>query len=168
MSFGSSPSANQGRFEASDCIKVLKLGDAEERELVSFLEEEERSSHFRRHPRYRYAKGSGLSIRVYQPGGWISQLIVVPRNISKGGLGFLHGGYVHAGAVCIVKLRRLDGREVIAGGQVVRCCCLCGPVHDIGVSFDRNIEVAEFVEISGAEIAPPEPTAEVQDQAPEE
>lgn len=166
MSFNSILPGLHERLEANDCIKVLKISNAEERELVLILEGEEQTTDCRRHRRYLYIMGAGLPMRVYQPGGSISEFIVVPRNISAGGLAFLHGGYLHAGTLCMVKLKGLDGCEAISTGHVVRCRYLCGRVYDIGLLFENDIQVGDFVKISGADVVPPEQAAEVQEQTP--
>jgi len=71
--------------------------------------------------------------------------IAAPRTISVGGLGFLHGGFVHVGTPCSVTLRDLSGEARSIAGKVVRCSHITRNLHDIGVRFDHDINPADFI-----------------------
>lgn len=129
-------------------IETLRLTPREHEALVLALEEREASegrAQERKAERWSYHRPDGLVLRIQQPGGDPMDFLVRPRNLSTGGLGFLHGGFVYPGSVCIVTLVSHDGLNVVARGKVVRCACVTGRIHDIGVQFDAPIEIDDFV-----------------------
>lgn len=87
-----------------------------------------------------------VPIRIEHPGGGAVELLVCTRNISAGGLAFLHGGYVHRGSRCTVLLPTLDGRRqalvgTVAGGRLVE-----GRIHEFGVAFEQKVDPSRFVQ----------------------
>ena len=73
---------------------------------------------------------------------------VATRNLSTGGIGVLHDGFVHAGTPCLVGLKTLGGRARTVRGSVVRCRHLSGSAHEVGVGFDSVIEPSSFIALS--------------------
>jgi len=76
--------------------------------------------------------------------------VVHSRNISSGGLGFVHGQELHAGTRCTVALQPSTGQGVITPARVAWCRaiqCVAEDVatYDVGVQFDRPIDVSPFV-----------------------
>lgn len=129
-------------------IETLRLTPREHEALVRALEAREKSegrTQERKAERWSYHRPDGLVLRIQQPGGDAMDFLVRPRNLSTGGLGFLHGGFVYPGSICIVTLVSHDGSNVVARGKVVRCACVTGRIHDIGVQFDAPIEIDNFV-----------------------
>lgn len=61
--------------------------------------------------------------------------IVPTRNISLGGLSFLHGQRMQAGQVCTISLVTNKGDWMTIEGIVVRCRHVWGVIHEIGVEF---------------------------------
>lgn len=87
---------------------------------------------------------AGLLLELEHPTGARFHFIVRPRDISRTGMGFLHGGYVHKGTKAAVSLVMLD-REVISRvGAVVRCRHVQGLIHEVGVKFDEPFETEPF------------------------
>ncbi len=74
-----------------------------------------------------------------------SHHIAAPRTISVGGLGFLHGGFIHVGTRCSVTLRDLAGEARSIPGAVVRCSHITRNLHDIGIRFEHEINTADFI-----------------------
>lgn len=72
--------------------------------------------------------------------------VVVPRNLSSGGMAFLLGGFMYTGTKCHVTLKGLDGKAHGINGRVVRCQHVRGHLHDIGVAFDAPIKPREFLD----------------------
>ncbi len=95
--------------------------------------------------RQRYRADDGLEIRIEHPGGSVASCRVRPRSISATGIAFLHTSFIHADTPCTIHLRLVDGEQVAVSGRVVRCRCVRGTMHDVGMRFDRPIPVAEFV-----------------------
>lgn len=83
-------------------------------------------------------------IRVVHPGGSTSDVPVVCRNLSNGGIGVLHNNYLHPGSHVVVMLACGSKiREV--PGIVRRCTHREGLVHDIGIQFRERIDVREVL-----------------------
>jgi len=70
---------------------------------------------------------------------------VATRNLSRGGIGLLHDGFVHAGTPCLVGLKTLGGKPRTVRGAVVRCRHLSGAAHEVGVVFDSSVEPSSFI-----------------------
>jgi CheY-like chemotaxis protein len=76
---------------------------------------------------------------------------VMPRNLSKGGMGFLSGNYLHIGSQCFVTLRSVTGRGIVIPAKIRRCRHLESRLHDVGVEFDHKIDPREFMIDTGGE-----------------
>lgn len=76
----------------------------------------------------------------------ISRAVPV-RNISRTGIGFLDGKYVYPETECIVHLVSDMNYADDVPGKVARCRYLPGSqnLHEVGVAFDRPIELSLFV-----------------------
>lgn len=72
-------------------------------------------------------------------------ITVAARNISRGGMSVLHASYIYPGTRINAQLRRADGSVFHAAGNVCRCLHVGGVVHEIGIKFDHEIIVQEFV-----------------------
>lgn len=92
----------------------------------------------RRHTRHDY-RVLDVAVAILHPGGGHSRLLVTSRNLSAGGIAFLHGGYVHAGSDCKLVLMRRDGTPMCLSGTVRHCRHLQGSCHEIGVQFAEEI-----------------------------
>lgn len=92
--------------------------------------------------RHRYAVQDGI---VIEPEGTAASFVVRPRDLSASGISFLHGSFLYPKSACRVTLRTIDGECVIADGHVVRCRCIHGRVHEVGMRFTEPIDVENFV-----------------------
>jgi hypothetical protein len=74
-----------------------------------------------------------------------SQFAVKCRNISRSGLSFLHGFYLHSDTPCEIILinHRREGFKLV--GQVVRCRHLRENVHEVGLRFDEPMDICEVL-----------------------
>ncbi len=75
-----------------------------------------------------------------------SRYLVSTRNISSGGLSFLHGGFLYNSARCRIVLEAYGGEKQVVSGAVVNCRHVAGTLHEIGVRFDHEIDVRRFVD----------------------
>lgn len=69
---------------------------------------------------------------------------VIPSDLSTGGVGFLHGAFVHPGTPCHLILSDLLGQSRVVCGVVARCELAKGRVHTVGVKFEYPIALDEF------------------------
>lgn len=98
----------------------------------------------RRAPRYLYHRGL-VVVHLRQPGSTASEPYLVPtRNLSKTGVAFLHGGFIHSGTECVMHLITRDGAWQSVPGQVVRCRFVESNIHEVGVQFTDPIELSKF------------------------
>ncbi len=147
-------------------LDTTRLRRDEKQHVIDSLERG-RASHRRfgaerRSPRLR-CRGEEMAVRVLHPGG--SQMIynVTPRNISTGGMAFLHGAFLHPGSRCHIALRRLDGEMTLVTGCIVDCRHLHAHIHEAALRFDKPIELAAFAALPGRAPATP-PDGEAEDQ----
>lgn len=76
--------------------------------------------------------------------------LVHSRNISTGGLGFVHDHELHAGTRCTVALQPQQGKGLIVPARVAWCRDIPRlaedvTTYDVGVQFDRPINIDGFV-----------------------
>ena len=74
-----------------------------------------------------------------------STITVATRNISRGGISVLHSSFVYPGTNVRTKLSKINDTPCMLSGKVVRCEHRGGVVHEVGISFDRQIIVQEFI-----------------------
>ena len=80
------------------------------------------------------------------------QFDVTCRNLSAGGLAFLHRGFLHAGTECQIRLPLMTGGEMTVHGRIVQCAHVQKSIHEVGVVFDEAIDPRQFLDV-GAEDA---------------
>jgi CheY-like chemotaxis protein len=102
-------------------------------------------------PRLSYER-SRIAVAVMHPGGTLSKFDVTCRDLSAGGLAFLHRGFLHAGTECQIRLPLLTGGEMTVHGQIVQCAHVQKSIHEVGVVFDEAIDPRQFLDV-GAEYA---------------
>ena len=151
---------------------TVRISDLERRRLLDELDhvqavaskDVDPDDNRREDHRFAYRPGH-ISIAVEQPGGGTTLLSVSPRNISAGGVAFLHGGFLYTGSRCTLRLGpQLKGTVEIAG-RIVNCRHIQGLLHEVSVKFDRAIDPSLFVQINESqelalsEQAPPQENA---------
>lgn len=94
-----------------------------------------------------------IGIVVEHPGGGEGRFLVSTRNLSSGGISFLHGSFLHTGAEVRISLPRLDGQKIMVLGKIATCRLVGGHVHEIGVAFHEKIDPAAFVDPEQAKVA---------------
>ncbi|MEQ8769332.1 MAG: response regulator [Phycisphaerales bacterium] len=96
------------------------------------------------HARWPFAQTS-VAARLIHPGGTEIRLSFACRNLSRTGIGLLHNTYVHAGSRIEIELPRSNGVTDTVSGEVARCSHRQGVIHEIGVRFDKEIPLPEYV-----------------------
>ncbi|MBX3393795.1 MAG: response regulator [Phycisphaerae bacterium] len=99
-------------------------------------------------------RADGESFRFRQAGctlhvkaaGAVTPVIfaIVPRRIGPNGLNFLHGGFLHPGTRCCVRLNTLHGSWADLEAKVERCEHVQGSLHDVRIRFDTQIDSSQF------------------------
>lgn len=106
-----------------------------------------RGAELRAAPRHRY-RPRRLAVEVLDGDQRVAgRFAAVGRNLSRQGLAFLVERLIYPGTACRVRLRGPHRHEQVVGGRVVRCRYVLGSgqLHDVGVRFERWIDLAAFV-----------------------
>jgi len=74
-----------------------------------------------------------------------THFIVLPRNLSTGGLSVLHGGYIHPDTPCLVSMRTNGGTTKSHAGTVLRCQYISGRIHELGIRFHDPINPRDYL-----------------------
>jgi CheY-like chemotaxis protein len=69
---------------------------------------------------------------------------MVPRDISCYGVGLLHTAFVYPGTKVVVRMRPRGEAPEELSGVVVRCKHRGGAMHQLGVTFDEQIDPSRF------------------------
>lgn len=141
----------------------VKLSKAAREELLEHLDEAAALPTTKRSRRtdQRFPfRRNHIPVLITQPGNVVGRFLVVTRNISTGGLSFVHGSFIHQGCRCQVSLPRISGQFVPLSGATVSCRHIGGMLHEVGVEFEHEIDVADFV--SDRAGTPPAETAPIE------
>lgn len=141
---------------------TVRISDDERRRLLDELDRVQAvasedvgpDDNRRQDRRFIYRPGH-ISIAVEQPRGGTTFLSVSPRNISAGGVAFLHGGFLHTGSRCTLRLGPQPKGIVEIAGEIVNCRHIEGLLHEVSVKFDRPIDPSLFVRIDESQDAAP-------------
>jgi len=128
---------NQGALDS------LRITDAQASQLLNQLESlklEAPEVDQRAAPRVRTGSRARVIVQIRSEGGTPVLYLSRPRNISRSGMAFLHGGYLHDGTRVVCKLK-ISGKQLCLDGKVVRCRFVSANIHEVGVAFDRRIDV---------------------------
>jgi hypothetical protein len=100
----------------------------------------------RGHTRYMLPSSISVVGELEQPGGSPQRLVVSVRELSRGGLSLLHGGYLHVGTRCVFRFFDASKKQVaMAYAKVVRCQHVKGQIHDVGTKFDMPLEIEKML-----------------------
>jgi CheY-like chemotaxis protein len=91
-----------------------------------------------RAPRVQYQRDD-IVVKVTQPGGGTTTKMVYTREISSGGMSFLHPGFLYTGTKVSIILRRRTGGEETVHGTVSWCRHIQGIWHATGVKYAEAI-----------------------------
>ena len=124
----------------------VRLGRLERERLLNALEQPTHRgpTHQKRMFQRVTFRQTNVPITVESYGGSLMRFRVCARNISKGGMGFLHGGFLHPGNPCDVVLTTLDGERQVISGKIAQCRFVTGRLHEVGVKFVHPINPALF------------------------
>jgi CheY-like chemotaxis protein len=126
------------RMESAEIKKLLDAMDAENAKDPKAMR--------RQHERYVY-RNENCVLHMKQPGSSVPTSYFCPtRNLSSGGICFLHGGFVHMGSEVRIQLISHHGNWQDVIGTVVGCRLVSAPVHEIRVKFTEPIDPGLFCE----------------------
>ena len=150
--------------------RSARLPDTLRQELLDRLDRHASTEDALRHDRANKRKDQRLPYRqndievtVEHPAGGVSRLLLCSRNISPGGIAFIHGGFIYPRSRAKLMLVRLDGQPQALTGMIVSCRHVQGLLHEIGLKFDHRIDPHQFVRQAVAQHAPVNDTVELSD-----
>ncbi len=124
---------------------TLGLRDNELNQLRNELEQGRgRGAANRVYSRWQY-NASSVPVRIIHPAGNEMNVRMACRNLSKGGIGLLHRSYLHLGTRCAVTLNHPSNGDIEIPGEIVRCIHIKGMIHELGVKFDEEIDIRDFM-----------------------
>ena len=130
------------------CLDALRLSAREQAAILQELDLHAQGgpgANLRHDVRMPYRSVAGLMVRMEHPGGSALNYLVKPRNISSGGIGFLHGNFVHIGTSCTITLATVDRKAALVTGKVDQCRHLRKNIHEVGVRFAEAIDLSLFL-----------------------
>lgn len=110
-------------------------------QIQELLDALDRSAHLpehdgRRSRRLAY-RSCQLTVEILNDRGFVGASFTVPtRNLSKGGLAFLHKQMLIPGTKVHLKIPMVDDRILEIGARVSHCRHVNGMMHEIGVVFE--------------------------------
>ncbi|MFA6045265.1 MAG: PilZ domain-containing protein [Phycisphaerales bacterium] len=146
-------------MDTSGILKSLSVSPADERgrpnslnlrgkameSLLEMLDACERPSSRREYSRWQFRRES-IEMRLVQSGG-STNIKVLTRNISRGGLSLLHNNFMHPLTRCEVSLPHPVRGKVLVPGRVIRCVHRGGVVHEVGVRFDQPVDARYIADV---------------------
>jgi hypothetical protein len=123
-------------------IDLLHLTEEQAIEIVHTLQTGGtcRIDERRKHSRLPFQEEALLLCEVKNKHRKSPPFLVKCIDISAGGIGFLHGAYMHTGTPCVITLigRNKSGFRIEA--KVARCQHHTGHIHIIGVKFNKPMD----------------------------
>ncbi len=134
-----------GLLAESVQIDSVKLKDPELLRVLDRLDqneaEEGERAERRADPRIRY-RIRHLVVHINQSGSVVA-FLVPSRNISRRGIAFLHRQMLHVDTPCRVAVVLPEGEWLSVSARVVRCQHVEGMLHEIGLQFDKPIQLPD-------------------------
>jgi len=130
-------------------VRTMRLDEERINALLDSMDERsgysDRNIKRERQERYSF-RGKSVIVHLQQPGGVSTPFYVHTRNISAGGIAFLHGGFVHATTSCVTQLITLHGTWQNVPGTVKSCRYIESNIHEVNVAFGQPIDVSLFTQ----------------------
>lgn len=136
--------------ESPKPIDTVRLSDQNKQHLIDEMDRAARATAQtgrQRLMRVAY-RARNITVHINHPSGGLSTNAVTPRNLSAQGVAFIHGTFVYPQNRCTVELVGLGDQKVQVKGEIISCRHVRGQVHEVGVRFDKPIDLRQFVTLS--------------------
>lgn len=143
-----------GPAEGSKPIDTLRITEKEWHARIAEMESKQTPTtghEKRKSQRHHHCVLATITIRTQNQGVTENYFLIRTRNISEGGMGFLHGAFVYPGSQVVAILQDNNGKAIALEGDVARCNHVAGKVHEVGVRFKRMIRVEDFIKPAAPE-----------------
>ncbi|MCB9837806.1 MAG: PilZ domain-containing protein [Phycisphaeraceae bacterium] len=143
---------------SKDYIKTVRMNEAQQRALLGDMDSKSQSVELSRRNEDRSPLHLvDVPVQVTHPDGGIGKFLVCIRNISSGGLAFIHGGFLYPGSKVVVQTPTIwKGVETLTG-KVASCRHVNGQSHEIGVQFDKPCDRRRYLTLPGETPLDPDP-----------
>lgn len=135
--------------------QVLRLSDAETLAIARALEQHETTAKNlanRSADRFRLPAGFKVLGTFTMPGGSTQNAIISARNISRTGMGCLHGTFLHPGSVAALVIVDDQRHPLLRiAGKVVRCEQVRVRVYDLGIRFDESVPLETVLPLASTD-----------------
>ena len=134
-------------MSTEDFKDTLRVRPVDRKQLLDNLDhmaKESAAPSRRENQRLEY-RADNIQLSLTHPGGTPGRFFVKARNLSSGGLSFIHGGFLHTGTECKIVLVPVNGGDIVVLGKVRSCRYISGNVHEVGVQFYEKIDIGRFV-----------------------
>ncbi len=133
-------------------IETIRLSARDKQKLVEYIEATSRRSvdSERRALRIDF-QGRNALVHITNSHGQCVAHSVLPRNLSRRGLAFVHGRFVYPDSRCRVTLPMLNGKWCGIEGVIRGCRHVQGIIHEISVVFDETINLMDFVRLTASQ-----------------
>jgi CheY-like chemotaxis protein len=126
----------------------VRVDEPKLQQCLTRLEREASEFHginLRTSARFAY-QSEPLPIEVIELDEHVTRYMVVPRNLSRGGVSVLTGRMIYPQTACRVTLRSPYGWQETVSGRVVRCRYVSGSgaIYEAGIRFDHAIDLPAF------------------------
>ncbi|MEM9347494.1 MAG: PilZ domain-containing protein [Planctomycetota bacterium] len=142
-------SSHQGLSKDQFVLDTLRLTDEEWYECVSELDRDAANaivSHERRSDeRVPYRNLSTLLVTIRSVDGRQLNYRARPYDLSRSGIGFLHGTFMHMGLDIDVHLKHRELGMTKLHAHIHCCYHIKDSIHRIGAQFDSPIDVDDYL-----------------------
>jgi len=90
-----------------------------------------------------------VPLQVTHPDGAVARFLICLRNISPGGMSFIHGGFLYPKSKVVLMAPTIWGDVEQLEGRVANCRHVEGQNHEIGVQFDKPCDRRRFLTLPG-------------------
>ncbi|MEL7087330.1 MAG: response regulator [Planctomycetota bacterium] len=136
----------------SSHIETIRLSARDKQKLVDYIEQSGKKAvdNERRALRVDF-HGRKVLVTITNSHGQKVGHSVLPRNLSRRGLAFVHGRFVYPDSRCHVTLPMQNGKWTAIEGVVRNCRHIQGIVHEVSVVFDEALNLNDFVRLTASQ-----------------
>ena len=136
--------ARPPRPALDEALDTLGITEKDRRSVLDRLDRRAvpfRGRDARGYPRLSYRAQIRFLIEVANEGPHPKNFVAQSRNISRTGIGFLHGSALEPDTTCELSLRTVAGRWQKIRGTVAHCCLVAENVPQVGIRFNEPIDL---------------------------
>ena len=146
---------------SDEYIKSVRLSEVNQRALLAEMESNVRSvEESNRSDDRAVCHIVDIPVQVTHPDGGIARFLICLRNISSGGVSFVHGGFLYPSSQVIVQIPTIWGGIESITGRVINCRLISGQNHEIGIRFDEPADRRRYLTLDGETPLDPDPDSD--------